>query len=102
MGFGVGGKSGTEGYFARLSYSESKETKSRSSWTLQLGSRGQLTQFLHLLFKLPAPAAEYVRAHGHGEDVVGEFTASVTVLHFVVAELLEGFAGRDDLVEQAA
>ena len=63
----------------------------------------QLTEFPHLFSKLLAPAAEDKRAHGHGEDVVGELSASVTVLHFlIVAKLLKGFVRRHDLVEQTA
>ena len=59
-----------------------------------------LTLFLHLLLELQTPTSEDVWAHGHGEDVIREFSTSVKILHLVVVKLLEGFVRRDDLVEQ--
>ena len=101
MFFGVGTDSSTDGYFCWNS--ANPETK---HMPLQLASATtteiKLTQFLHFLFELQTPAPEDVGAHGHREHVVGEFSASVAMLHFVVAELLEGFVGSDDLVEQTA
>ena len=114
MGFGVGEEAVANGYLAGfddwvmtisinacfasgLAFCAKKKKNQNKKKIIQL------TEFLHLFSKLLAPTAEDKRAHGHGEDVVGEFSASVTILHFlIVAKLLKGFVRRHDLVEQTA
>ena len=60
---------------------------------------GSLTDFLHLFFELQTPTSEDIWAHGHGEDVIWEFSTAVTMLHLSFVQLLEGFVRRDDLIK---